>query len=56
MADNNDKPNKIVIPDDTIKSFARRLLPAIQAYYNSDVGKRDFEEWKAKKEKAEDKA
>ena len=35
------------IPSDSdIESLARRLLPAIEAYFQSQEGKRDFTQWK----------
>ena len=37
-------------PDSAIESFARCLLPAIQAYYDSEEGQREFAEWKKQKE------
>jgi len=37
-------------PDSAIESFARCLLPAIQAYYDSEEGQREFAKWKNKKE------
>ena len=36
------------IPDYAIEAIARSLLPIIQTYYESDVGKRDLAEWQAK--------
>ena len=46
------------IPDHIRKEIARRLLPDIVAYFESEQGQREFEEWKAqqeveKKEKSE---
>jgi hypothetical protein len=35
-------------PDDAIKALARRLYPAMVAYFESDRGKREFAEWQAK--------
>ena len=32
--------------DDVIESFARCLLPSIQKYFDSEEGKREFQEWK----------
>ena len=34
-------------PDDAIKALARRLYPAMVAYFESDDGKREFARWKA---------
>ena len=38
------------IPDYAIESIARCLLPKIQQFYESDEGKRIFEEWKIRRE------
>ena len=38
------------IPEYVFESLARSLLPVIQKYYESEGGKRAFDEWKAKKE------
>ena len=38
------------IPEYVFESLARRLLPVIQKYYESEDGKKAFAEWKAKKE------
>lgn len=37
-------------PDD-LKALACRLYPAIKAYYESEKGQREFEEWKKQKVK-----
>ncbi len=34
------------IPQYEIESLARTLLPAMQAFFESAEGKREFEEWK----------
>lgn len=47
--DNIHQP-EYVPPDSAIESLARCLLPAIQAYFDSEQGQREFEEWKRKKE------
>ncbi len=39
------------IPDYAIEAIARSLLPIIQTYYESDVGKQDLAEWQAKQAK-----
>jgi hypothetical protein len=36
-----------------IESLARCLFPEIQKFFQSDDGKREFEEWKAKQVKTE---
>ena len=43
--------NNTNIPQYTIESIARRLLPDIMAYYQSEEGQREFAEWKAEQEK-----
>ena len=42
------------IPQHEIESIARLLLPAMQAFFESEEGQREFKEWKrhrAEKEK-----
>ena len=34
------------IPQHAIDALARCLLPEIQAFFESDKGKKEFEEWK----------
>ncbi|MDR2558678.1 MAG: hypothetical protein LBC86_03925 [Oscillospiraceae bacterium] len=36
------------IPAEAIEKLARCLLPEIQKYFESEEGKREFEEWKLK--------
>ena len=43
--------NNTNIPQYTIESIARRLLPDIMVYYQSEEGQREFAEWKAEQEK-----
>lgn len=43
--------NNTNIPQHTIESIARRFLPDIMAYYQSEEGQREFAEWKAEQEK-----
>ncbi len=38
------------VPDSVIESMARCLLPKIQAFYESDEGKKMFEEWLVQQE------
>lgn len=38
------------IPKYEIEALARCLLPEIQKYFESEKGKREFEEWKRKRE------
>lgn len=43
--------NNTNIPQHTIESIARRLLPDIMVYYQSEEGQREFAEWKTEQEK-----
>ena len=38
------------IPRHALESFARCLLPDIQAFYASEEGRREFAEWKKKQQ------
>ena len=38
------------IPRHVLESIARCLLPDIQAFYESEEGQREFEEWKKKQQ------
>ncbi len=42
--------NNSGIPQHAIESIARCILPDILAYYESEEGQREFQEWKAKRE------
>ncbi len=44
---------KSEIPKHELESLARVLLPEIQKYFESDEGKREFEEWKRQKKEKE---
>ena len=44
------KKNNTGIPDFEIDSLARALLPAIQAYFATEEGQREFEIWKAERQ------
>ncbi|OPY60239.1 MAG: hypothetical protein A4E56_02815 [Pelotomaculum sp. PtaU1.Bin065] len=39
------------IPQREIEALARRLFPAIQEYFESEQGQKEFQEWKEQKEK-----
>lgn len=39
------------VPDYEIDSLARALLPAIQSLFETEEGQREFEEWKAERQK-----
>ncbi len=38
------------IPQYMIESLARHFLPQIKAFFESEEGQREFEEWKKKKQ------
>lgn len=42
--------NKSGIPQHIIESIARCILPDIIAYYETEEGQRQFQEWKAMQE------
>ncbi len=41
--------NDLGIPEYEMESLARMLLPILRKYLDSDEGKRDYAEWKARK-------
>ena len=45
------RKNNTGVPDFEIDSLARALLPAIQKLFESEEGKREFEEWKAERQR-----
>lgn len=44
------KSNSIGIPDYEIEPLAKALLPAIQAYFETEEGKREFAAWQAERQ------
>lgn len=44
------RKNNTGIPQHEIDSLARALLPAIQQLFESEEGKREFEQWKAERQ------
>ena len=44
------KNNTAGIPDFAITSIARVLLPAIQAYFETEEGQREFAAWQAERQ------
>ena len=44
------KKNNTGIPDFEIDSLARALLPAIQAYFETEEGQREFAAWQAERQ------
>lgn len=47
------RKNNTGIPDFEIDSLARALLPAIQKLFESEEGKREFEEWQAERQNSQ---
>ena len=47
------KKNTTGIPDFEIDSLARALLPAIQAYFETEEGQREFALWQAARQKSQ---
>ena len=46
--------NDLGIPEYQMESLARVLLPILQEYLASDKGRRDYDEWKARKAEKDD--
>jgi hypothetical protein len=44
------KRNESQVPADAIEALARRLLPAIRSYFESEEGMAAFTEWKAQQD------
>ena len=44
------KKNTTGIPDFEIDSLARALLPAIQAYFETEEGQKEFAAWQAERQ------
>ena len=51
MARKKKPVNNTPYPDYVIDAVARSLWPDIQAFFESDEGKLEFEKWKAEQEK-----
>lgn len=49
---NPQRPDKydIELPQSTVDSFARFLVPEIRKYYDSEQGQLEFSEWNAQQE------
>lgn len=47
------KKNRTGIPDYEIEALARVLLPAIQRLFETEEGKREFEEWRAERKEGQ---
>lgn len=48
--------NNTDIPQYQIEAIARRILPDILAFYESEEGQREFSEWKKQREMEEQEA
>ena len=48
MTDKSRKNNEADISKSQLETFARCLLPEIIKFYESEEGRREFAEWKAK--------
>lgn len=48
-----DKKDIFDPPDHEIEALARCILPSIQKFFESEEGKREFEEWKKLKKREE---
>lgn len=44
------RKNTTGIPDHEIESLARALLPAIQKFFQTEQGKKDFEAWQQRRQ------
>lgn len=54
MSDPKAKTSKIYVPSipkRELEALARCLLPAIEAYFESEEGQREYAEWEAQQEK-----
>lgn len=45
------KQLEIELPQEIVESFARFLIPEIRKYYESEQGKKEFEEWQERQKK-----
>ena len=54
MARKKKPVNNTPYPDSVIDTVARCLWPDIQAFFESEEGKREFEKWKEEQEKEND--
>ncbi len=50
MAQEQQKPHDIELPQSIIESFARFLVPEIRKFYDSVEGQREFGEWQKEQE------
>ena len=47
--DNQIQDEAFDVPQEAIDSLARRLFPKMMKYFESEEGKREFEEWRKQK-------
>ena len=45
--------NKYNIPKQELEILARHFLPQIQSFFESEQGRKEFEEWKAEQDELE---
>lgn len=45
------RKNRTGIPDYEIETLARAILPSIQQLFETEEGRREFEEWQAERRK-----
>ena len=45
------RKNRTGIPDYEIETLARAILPSIQQLFETEEGRREFEEWRAERRK-----
>lgn len=50
MAKKKIKDYEMGVPEHEIEAIARCLLPEIQKFFESEEGKREFEEWRQKQQ------
>lgn len=50
-----DKRGELGIPKDKVEAIAEMILPDIIAFFQTDEGKKVFEEWKKKQEEKQEK-
>lgn len=48
-------PKECLIPQHELEALARCLLPDIQNFFESEDGKREFEQWKTTRKQADTK-
>ena len=51
MTKKKKKEDNFNIPQEALERLARCILPEIQKFFESEEGRREFEEWKKNKDK-----